>query len=99
MSNNYFDLTPTWRGLLPALIEVAVNGTSAEGRGEALRSLQMLADYVDKRNAVLKTNISLLLSPTQHQYLIEVLQEEIAETGDGTAQTILAQILTDKEAK
>ena len=45
------DLTPTWRALLPALVEVAVRGTSTEGRKEAMDALYGLADFVDKHNA------------------------------------------------
>jgi hypothetical protein len=41
------DLTPTWRGLLPALVELAVNGTTAEARKTAMGELYRLADAVD----------------------------------------------------
>ena len=78
---------------------MAARGESPEGRREALRSLEMLADFADHRNAALKNNFSLLLGTTEYQYLIELLKEQVAEHGDGTAQTILAQLLADKEAK
>lgn len=48
------DLTPTWRGLLPALVEVARNGTTAEGRKQAWDALYQLADHVDRLNAEAK---------------------------------------------
>lgn len=48
----YVDLTPTWRGLLPMLIEVAANGTSPEGRKQATDELYRLADAADKLTAI-----------------------------------------------
>jgi len=45
------DLRPTWRGLLPALVEVAVNGTTVEARKVAMDELFKLADFADKVNA------------------------------------------------
>ena len=47
----YIDITPTWRGLLPLLVEVAANGTTYKGRKEAMAELYRLADIVDKLNA------------------------------------------------
>jgi len=44
------DVTPTWRGLLPALIELAHNGTSFEARQTAWDELCRMADIAD--NAV-----------------------------------------------
>jgi hypothetical protein len=41
------DLRPSWRGLLPALVEVAVNGTTPEGRKIAMEELMRLADFAD----------------------------------------------------
>ncbi|SDJ22763.1 hypothetical protein SAMN04487926_13835 [Paraburkholderia steynii] len=43
----YIDMTPTWRGLMPLLIEVAANGDSAAGRKGALDELNRLADMAD----------------------------------------------------
>lgn len=43
----YIDMTPTWRGLMPLLIEVAANGDSAGGRKGALDELNRLADMAD----------------------------------------------------
>ena len=45
------DVTPTWRALIPVLVEVAVRGDSVEGRREALNALYELADFVDRANA------------------------------------------------
>lgn len=45
------DITPSWRGLLPYLVEVAANGTSAEGRKLAMEELYKLADLADRINA------------------------------------------------
>lgn len=48
------DMTPTWRALIPALVEVAVRGTSPEGRKEAMDALYSLADFVDNHNVEVK---------------------------------------------
>lgn len=45
------DLTPTWRGLLPALVEVAVRGETPESRRVAMGELYRLADLADRINA------------------------------------------------
>lgn len=45
-----FDVTPTWRALLPLLVEVAVNGDNEAARGAAWAELYRLADRVDKLN-------------------------------------------------
>lgn len=45
------DLRPTWRGLLPALVEVAINGTDATARKVAMDELYRLADFADSVNA------------------------------------------------
>jgi len=42
------DLTPTWRGLLPVLVEVAANGETAKGRNDAMAELYRLADMADR---------------------------------------------------
>ncbi len=44
------DLTPTWAGLMPALVEIAANGTTAEGRQQAMAELMRLAKIVDEMN-------------------------------------------------
>ena len=51
VENRTIDITPTWRVLLPVLVEVAANGTSAEGRKIARDELYKLADAVDAMNA------------------------------------------------
>jgi hypothetical protein len=48
------DITPTWRSLMPVLVEVAVRGTSFEGRKAAMDELLRLADVVDRMNAEAK---------------------------------------------
>ena len=40
------DITPTWKGILPALLLAYVNG-NAEGRAIALGELQRMADIAD----------------------------------------------------
>ena len=48
-SKQIVDLTPTWRGLMPALIAVLQDG-SPEGKKEVAKELMRLADAVDKSN-------------------------------------------------
>jgi len=48
------DITPTWEGLLPLLVEVAANGETAEGRKEAMDELRRMARAVDAMNAKAK---------------------------------------------
>jgi hypothetical protein len=49
------DTTPTWESLMPALVEVAANGTTAEARELAAGELLKLARIVDAHIANLKT--------------------------------------------
>lgn len=42
-----FDVTPTWRALVPVLVEVAANGGTPEARKVAMGELLRLADIVD----------------------------------------------------
>lgn len=46
----FIDLTPTWRALLPALVQVAANGETAEARKQAMDELYRLADIADGMN-------------------------------------------------
>ena len=43
------DLTPTWRGLVPLIVEGIRNGTDA-GRAIAIEELYRLADFADEAN-------------------------------------------------
>lgn len=45
------DLTPTWAGVLPMLVEVAANGTSLSGRMAAMGELKRLAQITDRQIA------------------------------------------------
>jgi hypothetical protein len=46
---HYIDMTPTWEGLMPALLAAAANGSQA-----AVEELTRLARTVDQMNAKLK---------------------------------------------
>jgi len=39
----FIEMKPTWRGLLPVLVEVAVRGTSSVGRKDAMDELHAIA--------------------------------------------------------
>ncbi len=41
------DITPTWEGVLPVLVEVAARGETAEARKAAMAELVRLARIVD----------------------------------------------------
>jgi len=48
MSDNDFVVcTPTWQGVLPMLIEVAINGDTTEGRKAARDELMRCAKIAD----------------------------------------------------
>ena len=50
-----FDLTPTWRSIMPLLVYTAHNAETEEGRNIAMGELLKLADVVDAHIAELKT--------------------------------------------
>lgn len=43
----YIDATPTWRAVLPLLVEAAANGDTSEARANAMLELQRMADIAD----------------------------------------------------
>lgn len=47
------DITPTWRGVLPVLLELIANGTP-EGRKLAIEELRKMANLADAYNAIPK---------------------------------------------
>lgn len=44
------DITPTWQSLVPVLVELSCNGTTAEARSQAMAELMRLARAVDAMN-------------------------------------------------
>jgi hypothetical protein len=42
------DITPSWRGLMPALVELAANAKDETARKIAWDELYRLADYADQ---------------------------------------------------
>ena len=44
----YIDITPTWEALLPSLVHIAVNGTTAESRKMGMEQLLILARHADR---------------------------------------------------
>jgi len=42
------DITPTWEALLPSLVYLAVNGTTAESRKTAMDELTRMARFADE---------------------------------------------------
>lgn len=49
------NLAPTWKGILPALIELAANGETPEARTKANAELLRLADFADLLPSLFKT--------------------------------------------
>ena len=68
------DITPTWQGLLPLLVEVAANGDSAAGRKSAMDELMRLAKTVDESNTANKLP-SLDAARAEHAELLELLSQ------------------------
>lgn len=52
----FIDVTPTWRAVLPLLIEAAVRGTTSEARANAMMELQRMADMADAMVKQVKAN-------------------------------------------
>lgn len=50
----YVDITPTWEGILPALLAIYVDGDS-KGRAHAITELQRMAKAADAYGALLKS--------------------------------------------
>jgi len=48
------DICPSWRAILPILVEIAANSKSLEGRDAAMQELLRLADTVDQMNESLR---------------------------------------------
>lgn len=53
------DITPTWRGLLPVLVELATNATTVEAQKDAEAELQKMATAADRYNAIAKAHSTL----------------------------------------
>jgi YD repeat-containing protein len=51
------DITPTWEALLPSLVHLAVNGTTAESRKMGMEQLLILARHADSTIADKNTEI------------------------------------------
>lgn len=54
MTTEHIDITPTWEGILPLLVEVAVNGETVAARKEAMDELRKIARAADAMNAKAK---------------------------------------------
>jgi len=50
----YIDLTPTWLGILPAMLDVIRNGTTFEARADIEREFVRMARIADKYVALVK---------------------------------------------
>lgn len=48
----YIDVTPTWEAILPTLLRVHAQATTATARNIALAELQKMARLADERNAI-----------------------------------------------
>lgn len=48
----YVDCTPTWRGILPLLVELATNAGTSEARETAWKELRRMAEIADKMVAL-----------------------------------------------
>jgi hypothetical protein len=57
-AEHFIDLTPTWSGVLPVYLVVLRDG-SEEGRREAVKELQRMAQAADLWNAYIKAQESI----------------------------------------
>lgn len=48
------DITPTWRGILPVLVELATRATTVEAMKDAEAELRKMAQAADRYNALAK---------------------------------------------
>jgi len=48
----YVDCTPTWRGILPLLVELAMNANTQEARDTAWKELGRMAEIADRMVAL-----------------------------------------------
>jgi hypothetical protein len=48
----YVDVTPTWRGILPLLVELATNANTQEARDTAWKELRRMAEIADRMVAL-----------------------------------------------
>lgn len=51
------DITPTWSGILPALIAIVENGETVEAHKTAEAELRKMADLADRYVAAVKAGI------------------------------------------
>ena len=50
----YVDVTPTWRGILPLLVELAMNANTQEARDTAWKELRRMSEIADRMVALEK---------------------------------------------
>jgi len=51
------DVTPTWSGIMPILVELANNAETVESRRVAMDELRTMASLADKYNELVKAAI------------------------------------------
>ena len=47
-AGEYIDITPTWSGILPALLAILQDGETLEARGQAVIELRRMARLADR---------------------------------------------------
>jgi hypothetical protein len=47
MESRTVDMTPTWEGILPAIVALLADGVKAEARGVAIAELERMAKLAD----------------------------------------------------
>ncbi len=66
MAVKTIDLTPTWGALLPALVEVAANGETAEGKKVAMEELERMASISDAQKLPHGWAVSMVVDDDKH---------------------------------
>jgi hypothetical protein len=56
MTTKHINVTPTWKNLVPTLVELAEHGTTYESRQFAMKQLMSMADAADNWNKFVDEN-------------------------------------------
>jgi hypothetical protein len=76
------DITPTWSGVLPLLVELATNATTVEARKDAeaeLRKMARAADLWNNRVAVAEKLLAIAEERGETSGVIETLRQQVID--------------------
>lgn len=82
------DCTPTWRALLPTLLELAANATTQDARRTAREELERMASAADRWNAEMPGMLNaakLVMERFQPGHIRQDFDKHVAKAALGTA--------------